>query len=169
MNYHIARDGQQIGIFTREDVLARYQSGEIRGTDLAWCEGMAKWSPVSEVFGAPAVAAPPPAPVAAAPVPPAGVTPPAASSSSALPPKPNNYLVWSILATLLCCPLTGIPSIIFATQVDSKYSAGDFAGAQAASKNAKLWLWISVGVCLLGALVYCAFVGITILMSAHSY
>jgi hypothetical protein len=57
-----------------------------------------------------------------------------------------NYLVFAILATLFCCIPFGIPAIVFAAQVNSRLQAGDLAGAQAASRNAKLWCWISVGV-----------------------
>ncbi|HEV7919880.1 MAG TPA: CD225/dispanin family protein [Thermoanaerobaculia bacterium] len=57
-----------------------------------------------------------------------------------------NYLVQSILVTLCCCLPGGIVAIIFASQVNSKLLAGDMAGAEAASKNAKLWCWISFGV-----------------------
>jgi hypothetical protein len=49
---------------------------------------------------------------------------------------PQNYLVWSILSTLLCWPL-GIFSIVFAAQVNGKYNSGDIAGALASSKKAK--------------------------------
>lgn len=60
-----------------------------------------------------------------------------------------SYLAFSILATLLCCLPAGIPAIIYSAQVNSKLLAGDFAGAQAASNNAKLWCWISFGLGLL--------------------
>ncbi len=56
-----------------------------------------------------------------------------------------NYLVFAILVTVLCCLPTGIPAIVFAAQVNGKLQAGDWAGAQAASKNAKMWCWISFG------------------------
>jgi uncharacterized membrane protein len=56
---------------------------------------------------------------------------------------PPNYLVWAILTTILCCLPFGIVSIIFAAQVNTKWAAGDFTGAQNSSKNAKLWAWLS--------------------------
>ncbi len=56
-----------------------------------------------------------------------------------------NYLVFAILATVLCCIPTGIAAIIFAAQVNGKLQAGDIAGAQAASNNAKIWCWVSFG------------------------
>lgn len=40
---------------------------------------------------------------------------------------------------------TGVASIIFATQVNAKVTAGDMEGAVASSKKAKLWLMISIG------------------------
>ncbi len=64
-------------------------------------------------------------------VPPAGTVP--------------NYLVFAILATVFCCLPTGIVSIIYAAQVNGKLQAGDYAGAQEASRNAKTWCWVSFG------------------------
>jgi predicted secreted protein len=52
-------------------------------------------------------------------------------------PPPQNYLVWSILSTLFCCLPLGIASIVFAAQVNSKWSAGDVAGAHESSEKAK--------------------------------
>jgi len=57
----------------------------------------------------------------------------------------QNYLVFAILATVLCCLPAGIPAIVYAAQVNGKLQAGDIAGAQAASRNAKMWCWISLG------------------------
>jgi hypothetical protein len=77
-------------------------------------------------------------------------------SQSAVQPVANvpNYLVFAILATLLCCLPAGIPAIIYAAQVNGKLQAGDIAGAQQASKNAKLWCWISVGAGLFFVVAY---------------
>ena len=81
--------------------------------------------------------------------------------SSAKPPKQSfakgsvpNYLVWAILATLCCCLPTGIAAIVYAAQVDGKLAAGDYEGALAASNNAKMWSWISVGGYLLVFVLY---------------
>lgn len=54
-----------------------------------------------------------------------------------------NYLVQAILVTLFCCIPFGIPAIVYASQVDGKLRSGDVAGAQASSKNAKTWCWVS--------------------------
>jgi hypothetical protein len=58
---------------------------------------------------------------------------------------PSNYLIGSILVTLFCCQIFGIVSIIYAAQVNAKWQAGDINGAQKASKNALLWIWLALG------------------------
>jgi hypothetical protein len=141
MTYHVARNNQQLGTFSKEDVAARYASGEILPADLVWTEGMANWQPASQVFGAPAVPPPLLAPAAGSVPPvvpthtPAPLTP--AYDPTPLPPKPDSYLVWAILSTLFCCLPLGIVSIVFAAQVDGKYTAGDYAGAAESSRKAK--------------------------------
>jgi hypothetical protein len=58
---------------------------------------------------------------------------------------PPNYLVWAILSTVLCCLPLGIASIVFSTQVNSKWSVGDVAGAQAASAKARQFaMWAAI-------------------------
>jgi hypothetical protein len=57
----------------------------------------------------------------------------------------QNYLVFAILSTVLCCLPAGIPAIVYAASVNGKLQAGDIAGAKAASDNAKMWCWISFG------------------------
>jgi hypothetical protein len=54
--------------------------------------------------------------------------------------QPKNYLVESILVTICCCLPLGIVSIVFASQVNSKFTSGDYEGAQKASKDAKNWM-----------------------------
>ena len=64
-----------------------------------------------------------------------------------------NYLVWSILVTLLCCLPLGIPAIIYAAQVNGKVQAGDYPGAMESSKKAKMWCWIACGVGIVANLI----------------
>lgn len=66
---------------------------------------------------------------------------------------PPNYLVFAILTTIFCCQILGIVSIVFAAQVNSRWNSGDIAGANDASRNAKLWAWIAFGSGLLTAVV----------------
>jgi hypothetical protein len=83
-----------------------------------------------------------------------------------LPPGQTvpNYLVFSILATACCCLPAGIPAIVYASQVNSKLQTGDLAGAQAASNNAKMWCWISLGLGL-AVIALSVMVGILRMMS----
>jgi hypothetical protein len=58
---------------------------------------------------------------------------------------PPNYLVWAILSTILCCLPLGIASIVFSTQVNSKWALGDVAGAQDSSVKAKKFaIWSAI-------------------------
>lgn len=58
---------------------------------------------------------------------------------------PPNYLVWAILTTVLCCLPFGVVSIIFSTQVNSKWAMGDVVGAQDASNKAKKFaIWAAI-------------------------
>ena len=78
-----------------------------------------------------------------------------------------NYLVFAILVTVLCCLPAGIPAIVFAAQVNGKLQAGDVAGAQAASKNAKMWCWIALGAGIAVFLIYGLLVTVGILSNIH--
>jgi uncharacterized membrane protein YvbJ len=69
-----------------------------------------------------------------------------AAPADAVAQKIPNYLAQSILVTLLCCLPLGIPAIVFAAQVNGKVQAGDIAGAQDASRKAKMWCWWSLGI-----------------------
>lgn len=75
--------------------------------------------------------------------------------------KPDNYLVWAILATICCCLPTGIAAIVFAAQVDSKWAGGDYAGARESSEKAKLWSWISLGAGIVFGVLYFALLVMT--------
>lgn len=95
-------------------------------------------------------AAPTALPVTGTVMPPSGTTVP-------------NYLVFAILTTVFCCLPTGIPAIIYAAQVNGKLLAGDYAGAQAASNNAKIWCWVSFGIGLVGTLFWILIFGVGML------
>jgi hypothetical protein len=49
MNWYYAKNGTQQGPLPTEDMKDRIAMGEISQTDLAWCEGMGDWLPVSEI------------------------------------------------------------------------------------------------------------------------
>jgi type II secretory pathway pseudopilin PulG len=62
------------------------------------------------------------------------------------PEMPKTYLTPAIVLLLLTIFPFSLVSLIFAAQVASKHERGDYAGAESASRNAKLWCWINVGI-----------------------
>jgi hypothetical protein len=81
---------------------------------------------------------------------------------------PPNYLVWAILSTVLCCLPLGVVSIVFAAQVNSKWQAGDVAGAVDSSAKAKKFAIWSAIAGVAGAIVWLVFVvGIAALSSSN--
>ena len=143
MNWFYSEGGAQKGPVDDAAFRALVANGTIRPDTLVWHEGMADWLPLSaaEPALAPQVVPPPPpgaAPAAGAPLPP-GTVP--------------NHLVGAILATIFCCWPLGIPAIVFAARVNGLLARGDLAGAQAASKSANTWMWVSIGIGLVLQLI----------------
>lgn len=91
------------------------------------------------------------------PPPPPGYPPP---PSSGYPPQqpagqaPNNYLVWSILATLFCCLPFGIVAIVKSSQVNGLWAQGRYAEAQASAESAKKWVIWSVVIGVVVGVIY---------------
>lgn len=65
------------------------------------------------------------------------------STQSAPSVPPKSWMVESILATLFCCLPFGIAGIVNASKVESKFYAGDIAGAKRASEEAGKWTKVS--------------------------
>jgi len=76
------------------------------------------------------------------------------------PQRPGSYLALAIISTILCCLPTGIVSIIYATKVNSLYEDGNYSEAIKASKNAKTWGLVSIGIAVLGWVLYILIFGI---------
>ena len=72
-------------------------------------------------------------------------------------PKPQNYLVFAILSTILCCWPAGVVSIVYAAKVNGLYAEGKYDEAEAASKNAKTWAIVSAVVTLIIVIIYFIF------------
>lgn len=67
-----------------------------------------------------------------------------ATTIEAKPPKPNTYLVWNIIFTILFfCP-TALAGIITGIISSARYSSGNFAGAQRMSEASAWMLIISI-------------------------
>ncbi|HEY9003310.1 MAG TPA: CD225/dispanin family protein [Mucilaginibacter sp.] len=71
-----------------------------------------------------------------------------------LQPRPKNWLVESILVTLFCCLPFGIAGIVYASAVNSKYDAGDYAGALYQSQQAAKWTKIGFWIGIAGVVIY---------------
>lgn len=70
------------------------------------------------------------------------------------PPSATPVLVWSILATVFCCQITGIVAIVFAALAMSAIGERNYVRAQRQIQTAKTWAWISFGLGLVAALIY---------------
>ncbi len=145
--FYIDANGNQVGPCTTEQL----RSAQLTPNTLIWCEGMSNWEKASTI--AELKATNPFTP----PVPPTAHT----SNHSTQPQtrdnndiKPETYMVWAIIATLLCCLPIGIVAIVHANKVDTLWTQGDKAGAKKASDNAKMWCFISAGAGLLVSLLY---------------
>lgn len=67
---------------------------------------------------------------------------------------PKTWLVESILVTILCCLPFGIVGIVNASKVESRFYAGDIAGAERASSEAGKWTKIGFFVGLAVIVIY---------------
>jgi hypothetical protein len=69
------------------------------------------------------------------------------------PAPPKNWLAESILVTIFCCLPFGIVGIVNAAQVNSKFHAGDYVGAEQSSREAGKWtkigFFVGLGLLLL--------------------
>jgi len=61
------------------------------------------------------------------------------------PPKPSNYLGLAILS-LFAFFLSGIVALYYATRVNPYYKKGNYQGAKQASKSARNWAVVSIGI-----------------------
>ena len=65
-------------------------------------------------------------------------------------PRPDNYLAFAIVMTILFFPPTGIVAIVKAAQVDSLYDQGRYDEAEAMSlaarKFSRISLWVGIGI-----------------------
>lgn len=107
------------------------------------------------------------------PTPPISVAPPPVGMATEASPPPNpyasspqttpqskvtvpNYLVWAIIVTIIatltsmfscCCLPLGLPSgiaaIVYAMRVNKFLETGEVSSAEQASRNAKLWTWVT--------------------------
>jgi hypothetical protein len=145
MKYYYTDGLTNFGPFSLEQLKEK----NITPTTRIWYSGLSGWTAASEIpelaslLSADTPYTEPPQPKV--------VQPAAANFRQMKPPK--TWLVESILVTLFCCLPLGIAGIIYAARVESKFYAGDVAGAEQASKEAGNWtkigFWIGIGVLVL--------------------
>lgn len=138
--------------------------GVITQQTLVWTSGMANWTPASQVaelaqlFAGPAV---PPSPQQP-PQHPYGYQQPQPQQPQpgyygAQPNngqvRPDNYLVWAILSTILCCLPLGVVSIVYSCKVNGLYETGRYQEANEAADNAKKFAIASAACGLVGAII----------------
>ena len=142
----IGADGNQYGPVTAEQLKQWIQEGRANAQSRIAAEGTTDWKPLSSFPELAALLG--------------NVQPPTLPASGAyrpaVPPggKVPTYLAPAILCTLFCCLPLGIPAIVFAAQVNSKLNAGDYEGAVASSRKARMWCWLSAGLGLGFSLLY---------------
>ena len=79
---------------------------------------------------------------------------------------PNNYLVWSILATLFCCLPLGIVAIVKSSQVNGLWAQGRYAEAQASADSAKKWVIWSVIIGVVVGIIYAIICNCVVVLTA---
>lgn len=131
--FYIGNDKNQYGPISQQELIAKGLSGDTP----VWKNGMPDWQRIADI---PELVATqytvPPQPVYQQ----NGFY----NNENHLGPKPDNYLVWAILSTILCCAPFGIVSIVYSTKVDTLYYQGYFQAAQEASNKAKTWFLVSI-------------------------
>jgi hypothetical protein len=85
-------------------------------------------------------------------------------STPSVPPK--SWMVESILVTLFCCLPFGIAGIVNASKVESKFYAGDIAGAKRASDEAGKWTKVSFFIGIGGIVLYAILMAVGVAASA---
>ena len=166
-HYYYLEADQQFGPFSLEEL----QTKPIKPDTKVWTEGLSSWVSANTVPEINAWLLGTQAPLDSPDQPPVQSTPayrPFQESYTpnqplgSTPLRPKTWLVESILATLFCCLPFGIAGIINASNVDSRYSNGDFAGAQRASDEAAKWTKVSFFVAIGLWILYIAaiFIGI---------
>ena len=131
MKYYMHTGGQQLGPFEESEL----PSHGLTASTMVWREGMPDWEAASQVPELSHLLSPSQQPPSYQPQPGYGPQQP----YGARPPMPDTYMVWAILATLLCCLPFGIVSIVKASQVSTLYYQGNYAEARAASRAARNW------------------------------
>jgi len=150
----IGADGREYGPVSTEQLRQWISEGRVNHQTRVQAEGSTDWKTLAD-FPELSANVPPP------------LSPPPRTPTTV---RVQNYLVQAILLTVCCCPPFGIPAIVYAAQVNGKLTAGDIAGAQEASRKAKMWCWISFGLGVISNIICGIIYGIQFAaMSRHGF
>lgn len=127
MSQYYYTDGKErFGPYTMEEL----KSKDITAETLVWKEGLVDWVPARNLSDLQSLFSSATDFQLPANVP---YMPPVAET------RPKNWLVESILVTILCCLPFGIIGIINATKVDTFWTSGQYDAAHKASREAGKW------------------------------
>ena len=127
--YYYTDGKERFGPFTLEELAAK----NISRDTMVWMEGLTDWIPAGNLTELQSLFS------AGGPqVPPVGA--PYVNLMMEKPPK--NWLVESIIVTILCCIPFGIVGIVFATKVEGLWNSGQRDAALKASRDAGKWVKI---------------------------
>ncbi len=180
MTWFYSKHGKQLGPISEEDFSSKCASGEILPTDLVWKEGMSDWKPSSEVIGlsltqkiaaSPNIAKPYESNIGSVMV----VQPPPVDVQF-IPQKFPSYQWQSIVALvlggvqmmLICIPLGlvfAIIALVYSNKVEPYFMQQNYIAAQDASRNAKIWMIVSLS---MGGMVILGGVGLFIFMLVNA-
>lgn len=73
------------------------------------------------------------------------------------PPRPQTYLVWSILSLVCCCLPLGVVALVKSTNCSSHYNSGQYDLAQKDSEDARNWNLAAVILGIVGCCGWGAF------------
>jgi len=127
--YYYTDGKERFGPFTLEELAAK----NISKDTMVWMEGLADWIPAGNLADLQSLFA-----SGGPQIPPIG----ASYGPPMMEKPPKNWLVESILVTLLCCLPFGIVGIIHATKVETLWNSGQRDAAIQASQNAGKWVRI---------------------------
>lgn len=173
--FYIGNNDKQVGPFSVDEL--KFQP--ITPQTPVWCEGMADWTPAGNVEelkplfrqenNPPHWQQPPYGNYYNQPN--YGQQPPYGSGCQNQTPeiKPDNWLVWSILCTVLCCLPFGIAGIVYSAQVDSNWNQGRHEEAYRCAKKAKLFTLIGIISSAAGYVLYVGFIIVMILLGNASH
>jgi hypothetical protein len=179
MTWFYSKYGHQLGPISEEDFSKKCSSGEILRTDLVWKEGMSDWLPLAQVTGLSLTQV----------ITPIDLTKPPESNLVGvmmeqpppvdvryIPQRFPNYQWQSIVALVLSCiqmmficiPLGlvfAIIAMVYSNKVEPFFIQQNYLAAQDSSKNAKIFMILSLS--MSGLFVF-GFISIIVILLVSS-